>query len=689
MRSISAIAVVVKNPKTGEYFNIGSEEAFLLERFDGVQTPEDIRAAFAERFAQALTHDDLNDFIDLARRSGFLDEQLRPPTLQYHSPHTPVPAVKRQSVLYWRKRILDPDRLFNFLEPKIRFLWTSAFLVISLILIVFAGMIVWADRNQLVTNFPDPWSARTLLMSWLTIVIATTAHEFAHGLTCKHFGGEVHEIGFLLMYFTPCFYCNVSDAWLLPEKSRRLWITFAGGYCDLVLWALATFLWRATFQQTALNYIALLALSICGVRVFFNFNPLLKLDGYYLLSDWMEIPNLRRRSWQAVTAQLRRFLWGAPRPAREEKHRFLLGFGLLSWWYSMSLLAVMIGWLVHFLGTEYGIAGGIGAMALGVHVSKDMVDGFSHGEFRNMIHNRHLRTYSWLGGIALLAAALWLIHIDEYASGPFQLRPSSRMEVRATVSGFLGEVFADEGQRLTSKSPLLRLQVPDLASRIAQKQKESAELRAKISQDQTAQKYAQEELDRAERVFAQAALSKQEHEDIKKKRDLLKAEVLQSQAKLERITEEQNYLETSASKQLVICAIDGVVTTPHLKERIGQYFHEGDLICAIEDPERLQVEIKLPEEEAARVKPDQLVDLKMRALPFETFRAAVLRTAPIAAMEKGDLQSSLTVYCNLQRTTPEIRPGMTGSARIVCGHRPAAKVFGEKLARFFRTEFWW
>src|SRR5439155_627039 len=74
-------------------------------------------------------------------------------------------------------------------------------------------------------------------LAWLTLLGVAMVHEFAHGLTCKHHGGEVHEIGFLLLFLMPCFYCNVSDAWLIREKSKRLGVTLAGAYCDQWLWA--------------------------------------------------------------------------------------------------------------------------------------------------------------------------------------------------------------------------------------------------------------------------------------------------------------------------------------------------------------------------------------------------------------------------------------------------------------------
>src|SRR2546425_10450618 len=157
----------------------------------------------------------------------------------------------------------------------------------------------------------------------------------------------------VVVYFQLAFYSNVSDAWLFPEKSKRLWVTLAGPYVELVLWALAVLTWRFTNPDARLNAMALVVVATSGVRVFFNLNPLIKLDGYYLLSDALGIPNLRARAFGYVGGRPPRPL-GAParggRPAGPRGRRVYLTYGLLAGSYSAWLLGV-IAWALGRLFT--------------------------------------------------------------------------------------------------------------------------------------------------------------------------------------------------------------------------------------------------------------------------------------------------------------------------------------------------
>ena len=127
-------------------------------------------------------------------------------------------------------------------------------------------------------------------------------------------------------------------------------MTFAGGYWDLCLWAAAVFTWRVTAQDTLPNYLAWVVLSVCGARIFFNLNPLLKLDGYYLLSDAAGIPNLRAAIGRFPGGAHTVAVVGAPRPLREPRARFLLGFGIATWLYSLALLSLLFAGLVRLAG---------------------------------------------------------------------------------------------------------------------------------------------------------------------------------------------------------------------------------------------------------------------------------------------------------------------------------------------------
>src|SRR5262249_48929377 len=224
------------------------EEHFLLTHLDGQRDAGAIRADFAERFGQALSEEDLHEFLALVRERKLLqgggqgDEE----TGTQAGRETEVGLIGARApsglrILYWRKSFFDPDRFFNWLAPKIRCCWTPAFLILSACCIGLASVLLWANRHGLAPSFLNSLRWETAILAWLVLSFVTMCHESAHGLTCKHYGGAVHEIGFLLIFFMPCFYCNVSDAWLFQEKSKRIWVTLAGGYFELFLWALTVF----------------------------------------------------------------------------------------------------------------------------------------------------------------------------------------------------------------------------------------------------------------------------------------------------------------------------------------------------------------------------------------------------------------------------------------------------------------
>ena len=157
-------------------------------------------------------------------------------------------------------------------------------------------------------------------------------------------------------------------------------------------------------------------------------------------------------------------------------------------------------------------------------------------------------------------------------------------------------------------------------------------------------------------------------------------------ARLARLTEEAKYLEQLHGRLDLRSSITGLIVTPRFKEKAGQYIHEGELIGVIEEPADSDIEIKLAEQDISRIQVGHTVVLKARALPFEKFVTKIMRIAPAAA--QGDVQSSVIVYCPSGELSEQLRPGMTGFARVYSGRRPIGEVFLKKVLRFVRTEFW-
>jgi multidrug efflux pump subunit AcrA (membrane-fusion protein) len=786
---------VVKDARSGEYFQFDEQAAFLLLQLDGTRDHATLSAEFEARFGEPLPAEDLEAFLESVGSRGLLEAsggrespgwavQDAPTNRGADAPRSAV--AKRQTILHWRKSLFDPDRFFTALEPRIRFFWTGTFLAISAACILLAVGLVWAGRHEIASSVTRSLRWETLLLAWVVTLGVTFLHEFAHGLTCKHYGGEVHEVGFLLLMLMPCFFCNVSDAWLFREKSKRMWVTLAGGYFELFLWALAVFVWRLTIPESLLNYVAFVVMSVCGVQTLFNFNPLIKLDGYYLLSDALEISNLQQRSTECFRAHARWLLWGAPRPESEPHGRTLLMYGATSWCFSVVFLCLMLVAMQQTLGTEWNVLGAAFAIFIGYLSLRGLFTGFFSGEVQKMITRRRIRTAFWVLAAASVPPVLFAVQIEDRSSGTFQVRPVTRSELRAPVAGFLREVLHDEGDRIDAGALVARLDVPDLQSRLAQKRAEVLESQARLQLLEVGPRYeevqeqrrrvartetwreqarvdltnarqalehdlarldsqikeyraelafAEEALQRSAKLVNQRSVSEVQHHEAEKNVSVVRSQLEQAEAqkksrralgtnepereltrnekelaearaalvlmeagtrpeeiaaeraRLARLDEEVRYLETLEPKLLVASPVAGLVTTPRLKEQVGQYLREGDLICVVEEPSLLEAEISLAEQDVFRVRSGHAVALKARAHPLMTFPARLERLAPRA--EPGEVQSTVTAYCRLEDPEGRLRPGMTGHARVYTGRRPVGAILFDRALRFLRTEFWW
>lgn len=470
IQAISPIEYVVKRSDSREYFSIGPQEAFLLGLLDGLHSTSEIQRRYAAQFNDELTLSDLIEFVDAIRPMGLLRPSAKTQSTEKATGSIVTERIKTlkggQSLLFFRIPLCNPDRFLSRLVQWIPFVWTRTGLCALGCLLAAAFCVMVSSGNEMVSAFPDSPGWTDAIQFLAVMLVCTALHEVAHGATLKHYGGEVHDSGLLFMFFTPCLYCNVSDAWLIPQKSKRLAITAAGGLCDLFLWAIGVFIWRMTVIGTGVNHAALLVLTICGGRSLLNFNPLLRLDGYYLLSDWLSIPNLRPRAMDYWMGHVRWLLWGAARPPSQPRGRTLLAYGLLCWLFAIVFLDLIFLQFFQYMGGQFGVTGLIFVLLLLLFASRRVFKGFLTSEFGTMLKQRTGRKLIWSGGICAAAILLFAIPVKRTSNGSFEVRPGNIVQLHVPVSGIVDRVVVEDGQRVSEGDLIAELRSPALEADI-------------------------------------------------------------------------------------------------------------------------------------------------------------------------------------------------------------------------------
>lgn len=313
---------VVKEPLGQKYFQFPPHVFYLLTQLDGTKSLEELQDGYHSEYApKRITRQDLQQLMTRFHQDGLVTSDLPgqgAELLKRGEKNKRMELVGQlANVLAIRYKGFDPERILNFLLPYTWWIFTKAAVIVAMVLASIALMSVltnWAEFQAKLPGFEAFFDPRQWYLFALVLGVTKMFHEFGHGLSCKRLGGECHEIGFMLLVLTPCLYCNVSDSWRLPNKWHRAAIGAAGMYVEVILATIATFVWWFV-QPGLIQDICLKVMLVSSVStVLFNGNPLLRFDGYYILSDILEIPNLNQKSTKALTTLLGRHWLGLEIP---------------------------------------------------------------------------------------------------------------------------------------------------------------------------------------------------------------------------------------------------------------------------------------------------------------------------------------------------------------------------------------
>ena len=478
---------VVENPMTNEYFRVRPAAYEFLARLHPRRTVEEVWRECLDRFPDEAPGQEA--VLQLLSQLYFAN------LLQYD--HATDAAgmferYKKRQQQEWRARLLNIMFMrFPLLDPD-RFL-VRTMPIVGKFINVFGALLWFVVVGLALKVVVDNWEAvklqsqgvlapANLPLLYLGMVIIKTIHEFGHAFFCRKFGGEVHTMGIMLMIFTPVPYVDATSAWSFRSRRQRVLVGAAGMIVELFFAALMTFVWANTGQGTvsALAYNMMFIASVS--TIIFNLNPLLRFDGYYILSDLVDIPNLSQRANKLLRHVGERWLFGIKKsenPARSRTESGWLGvFGVTSGLYRV----VVFGGILLVVADHFFLIGIV--MALFCFISWITVP---IGKFINYLAAspklERQRVRAVAVSLLLLGAIVGALQFTPFPShfrapGVVQSRQWTQM-VNET-SGYVAELLAPPGGAVRAGQPLLRLHSVALEGELAQARASQTEVETRL-----------------------------------------------------------------------------------------------------------------------------------------------------------------------------------------------------------------
>ena len=660
---------VVKDPATQKYFRFRPVEVGVMRCFDGQKTCDDVASSLAEQGVR-LTAAAVDGFARRLASIGLLERSLAERTtlelerMRAERRRRRQPALFKGELLRMRWSFGDPDRLFDRMLPAIGWMFTPGFVAASIALFATYFIILaatWTEFSATVVNLYSlsRITFGTVVILWVTGLVVIMIHELGHGFMCKYFGGEVHELGLMVMYFQPAFYCNVNDAWSFPSLRARLWVTAAGGWIQLVVASVAAIVWSVARPGTLESQIAVAAMIVGGATTLVtNANPLLPLDGYFALTDWLEIPNLRQRAQVYFGWWVRRHLLKLeiPEPsATPRERRIFVIYGGLAAVYIIALLGFIGFWLVGRAHQALGALGGIAAIGLVLFMARKGIVDWGRSVALSVRARRAARPGGslWripslvaLGVLVLLAVVPWTLT----TSGNFTVAPLREQRVTSPDSGIIAQVLVQEGMHVTAGSPVARLIDRGLERDLLGSARAADSLSVAVSRA---------------RATGQVGITAR-----------LEAERLEALAHVASVQSRVDALTLRAQWS-------GVVTTPRVRELEGHRVLPGDEIMRIAMLDSLEARIQLANAGAMSAHAGQVVHLVTLGDVSNPVVATVGAVAPAGggASRLGTIEVRVPVS-----QSSNWRAGATGEASVEIRRSNALAALWWGVRQRFRSD---
>ena len=594
---------VLQDLVTGKSHRFSPEAYLILGLMNGSRTVEAIWTEVSERLGEDTpTQDEVIGLLTHLHQSDLLIADIPP---EFHDMDRRYKMARRNRLmskygypLAMRFSFLDPDHFLKRTRFVGNLLFSTSAAIIWVVLVATALFLMAMHWREFTENLADRVLAmENILLLWLLYPVIKIFHEFGHAYAVKRWGGEVHEMGVMLLVFMPIPYVDASASSAFLNKYQRMGVAAAGIMVELFLAALAVIVWTLV-EPGLVRTLAFNTVVIGGVTtLLFNGNPLLRFDAYYILADFLEIPNLADRSTRFFAYLLQRHVLRrkeVPSPATTHgEPSWFFVYGIASFVYRIFLffrISLFIAGKYLLLGIILGIWVGIWRfllpLARGV---RSLVFSPQPGEAPNP-----LPVLTILLGFGLVMA-VWLVPLPHRTSAEGVVWLPERCAVRAGTDGFVERVAAPSGTRMRKGEPVLVCENQELAMRVRGARARLEEFEARRRLSLTGEPIQKEILD----------------EQIKKIR-----------AQLHREQEQEDQLTVRSPGKGELILPDG----PNLK---GQFLTKGQVVGYVADKPALIVRVVVPEEDVDLIR-SHLEGVKVRLAenPDRIFSAMIRRQVP-------------------------------------------------------------
>lgn len=597
---------IIEDPVRAKFYQVGKREFDLISQLNGKETVGETLTRINQRLDESSQIGE--------KAANIIVGWLVQCNLGYSPKSDSLERLERQARAIQNQKLMsllnpisikfkifDPTRFLDATEAGSRWLFSKAFLTLWCVLAVvglYSLLSNWSELSGSSVGILAEGRWIWMLVIWIAL---KAVHEWAHGIACRRYGGNVPEAGVLLLLFTPMPFVNVTSSWRFKNRWHRFYVAAAGMYVELFISFVAMIVWASSSHQLTKDICFNIFFLSSVTTVLFNANPLMRFDGYYMLTDLLDVPNLYTKGLKWFGDRLKWVLFGTtktqdicPRPEMP----FVRVYGILAFcWKILISFSLLIAASVMFYGLGLLMAVVAGVLWLGMPVYR-----FFRNTFAAPVPDYQMKrvVISAVVMLVMLVSGFTILHSPATKSAPAMVQFENEQIIRAHGDGFVKEIRVEDGQYVQQGDVLALLFNDELSTEVANLERlvKESEIKSRIHTKS------------AELTEAQVEL---------KNRDSLLKKLHEKQQQLENLT--------------VIAPINGYVFQRQLSNRIGEYLHHGDELMTVAQTNSRKIIVSIGQEDLESLQSEELEMMRV-VLPGQNVFRAKLDTVNARATDK-------------------------------------------------------